>query len=73
MFKFLCNFFSHKWNYFVLETPTGKQDVRVCRRCGKVQYWKFVPLLTHESDYVWMTAVGYTEFGASQHVKGFNK
>lgn len=72
MLKFLCKFFDHKWKYSKLDLPQFNQDVRVCTRCDRVQYWKHVPFIP-DSKWIWMNAVRYTEVGASAHVVGYNK
>lgn len=68
--KIFCKILNnHKWKYYISATFSKIQDIRVCKRCGKVQEYK-----TFTGDkYIWVDLVQRTPKGAKQYFHEIHK
>ena len=69
MKELICKIFNHNWKYCF--SPSNafhkRNDIRICKCCGKIQNWMTIPLLP-ESEDVWMNMIEYTKEGAKKHI-----
>lgn len=70
--RWLCDRLGHRWTYYVIDFPNHK-DVRVCRRCHRLHYWRAAYLPSKVTTMIWAGGVQYREKGAREHVPGYGK
>jgi len=66
--KLICKYFGHKWIYGFIPSSINheKTNVRTCKCCNEIQYWKKESILFRDESEFWSTLVTYTDFGAKE-------
>ena len=68
MRKLICKVFGCSWKYYFTSADSYRErvDVRICKRCGKVQHFKRIFMFPDGED-VWMNMIQYTKLGAREY------